>query len=122
MVGCWETTVVALTTTIALVVVGERALLLSGDVAAAWGVLANIHAELDVRKLVLHCDQAVGLVLHCFLHGCKRGTKVCKQVIVCGAQSVIVHGGHSLTTLQGHASSLIDKCNCVGPICQYRFS
>ena len=44
----WETTVVALTTTIVLVVVGERALVLSGGVAAAWGLLANIHAELDV--------------------------------------------------------------------------
>jgi hypothetical protein len=44
----WETTVVALTATIALVVVGEHALLLSGGIAAAWGLLANIHAELDV--------------------------------------------------------------------------
>ncbi len=44
----WETMVVALTTTIALVVVGERALVLSGGVATAWGLLANIHAELDV--------------------------------------------------------------------------
>jgi hypothetical protein len=52
----WETTAVALTTTIALVVVDERALLLMGGVAAAWGLLANIHAELDVCKLVLHCN------------------------------------------------------------------
>ncbi len=44
----WETMVVALTATIALVVVGERALLLSRGVAVAWGLLANIHAELDV--------------------------------------------------------------------------
>ncbi len=50
----WETTAVALTATIALVVVGGHTLLLSGGVGAAWGLLANIHAELDVRKLVLH--------------------------------------------------------------------
>ncbi len=43
-----ETMVVALTASIALVVVGECALLLSRGVAAAWGLLANIHAELDV--------------------------------------------------------------------------
>ncbi len=52
----WETTAVALTTTIALVVIGERTLLLSGGIGAAWGLLANIHAELVVRKLVLHCN------------------------------------------------------------------
>ncbi len=52
----WEATVVALTATIALVVVGERTLLLSGGVATAWGLLANIHAELDVLKLGLHCN------------------------------------------------------------------
>ncbi len=52
----WETTAIALTATVALVVVGERALLLSGHIAAAWGLLANICAELDVCKLVLHCD------------------------------------------------------------------
>jgi hypothetical protein len=90
----WETMVVALTTTVALVVVHERALLLSGGIAAAWGLLAKIHAELDVRKLGLHCNQAVGLALHCFLHGCECGTKVCKQVIVRGNQSIIIHGGH----------------------------
>ncbi len=112
----WETTVVALTTTVALVVVVERALLLSGGIAAAWGLLANIHTELDVRKLVLHCDQNVGLALHCFLRGCKRSTKVCKQVIVRDDQSVIIHGGHSVTMLQGQDSSLIDKSNHVGPI------
>ncbi len=64
----------------------------------------------------LHCDQAVGLALHCFLHGCKRGTKVCKQVIVHGNQSFIVYGSHSVTMLSGQDRSLIDKCNCVGPI------
>ncbi len=52
----WKTTVYVLTTTVALVVVGEHALLLSGDITAAWGLLADIHAELDVCKLVLHCD------------------------------------------------------------------
>jgi hypothetical protein len=52
----WETTAVALTSTVVLVVVGERALLLSRGLAAAWGLLADIHAELDVCKLVLHCD------------------------------------------------------------------
>jgi hypothetical protein len=52
----WETTAVALTATLALVMVGERALLLSGVVAAAWGLLANIHTELDVCKFVLHCN------------------------------------------------------------------
>jgi hypothetical protein len=52
----WETMANALTTTIALVVVGERALLLSGGVAAVWGLLANSHAEMDVHNLVLHCN------------------------------------------------------------------
>jgi hypothetical protein len=52
----WETTAIALTSNIALVVVGERALLLSRGIATAWGLLANSHAELDVCKLVLHCD------------------------------------------------------------------
>ncbi len=52
----WETTVVALTVTIALVVAGEHALLLSGGIAVAWGLLVDIHAELDVCKLVLHCN------------------------------------------------------------------
>ena len=44
----WETMTFALTATVALVVVGEHALLLSGGIATAWGLLANIHAELDV--------------------------------------------------------------------------
>ncbi len=44
----WKTTAVALTATIALVVVGEHALLLSGGVAAAWGLFANIHADWNV--------------------------------------------------------------------------
>jgi hypothetical protein len=44
----WETTVLALTATFVLVVVGECALLLSGGMAAAWELLANIHAEFDV--------------------------------------------------------------------------
>ncbi len=53
----WETTAVALTATIAFVVIGEHALLLSGGIAAAWGLMADSHAELlDVRKLVLHCN------------------------------------------------------------------
>jgi hypothetical protein len=52
----WETTAIALPTTIACVVVGEHALLLSRGVATAWGLLANSHAELAVCKLVLHCD------------------------------------------------------------------
>jgi hypothetical protein len=52
----WETTPIALTTIVAFVVIGERALLLSRGVAAAWGLLANSHAELDVCKLVLHCN------------------------------------------------------------------
>ncbi len=78
----WETTAVALTATIVLVVVDEHALLLSRGIAATWGLLANIHAELDVGELGLHCDQAVGLLLYCFLCGCKCGAKVHKQVIV----------------------------------------
>jgi hypothetical protein len=44
----WETTAIALTATIALVVVGEHALLLSGDIATARWLMANIHVELDV--------------------------------------------------------------------------
>jgi hypothetical protein len=44
----WETPIIALISIIALVVVGERVLLLSRGVAAAWGLLANIHAELNV--------------------------------------------------------------------------
>ncbi len=50
----WEPTAIALTTTIVLVVVGEHTLLLSGGVGTAWGLLANIHAELDVQKLILY--------------------------------------------------------------------
>ncbi len=78
----WETTAIALTPTIVFAVIGERALMLSGGVAVAWGLLANNHAELDVCKLVLHCNQAVGLALHGVLCGGVRGTKVCKRVIV----------------------------------------
>jgi hypothetical protein len=52
----WETMAFALTATIVLVVVGEHVLLLSGGIAAAWGLLVNSPAELDVRKLVLHYD------------------------------------------------------------------
>jgi hypothetical protein len=52
----WETTAIALTATVALVVVCECALLLSGGIAAAQGLLANIHSELDDCKLVLHCN------------------------------------------------------------------
>jgi hypothetical protein len=53
----WETTAVALTTTKAFVVIGEHVLLLSGGIAATWGLLADSHAELlDVCKFVLHCD------------------------------------------------------------------
>jgi hypothetical protein len=66
----WDTTATVLTATIAFVVVVERVLLLSKNVDAAWGLLANGHAELlNVCKLGLHCNQAVGLVLHSFLHG-----------------------------------------------------
>ncbi len=52
----WETMAIGLTTTVALVVIGECDLLLSGGITAAWGLLANIHAELGVCKLVLHCN------------------------------------------------------------------
>ncbi len=52
----WETTAVALTATVALVVVGEHVLLLSGGVGAAQGLLADSHGELNVCKLVLHCN------------------------------------------------------------------
>jgi hypothetical protein len=113
----WETTAVALTATIAFVVIGKPALLLSGVVTPAWGLLANSHAKmLGVCKLVLHCDQAVGLALHGFLHGSVSGTKVCKQVTVRCNQQVVVHGSHTVFMLQGRDSSLVDKCNRVGPI------
>ncbi len=52
----WEPTAVALTTTVALVVVDERMFLLSGGIGAAWGLLANICEEWDVQKLVLYGD------------------------------------------------------------------
>jgi hypothetical protein len=78
----WETAAFALTATVVLVVVGECTLLLSGGIAAAWGLLANSHAELYVCKLVLHCNKAVGLALHGLLHGGKLGTEVCKRVTV----------------------------------------
>jgi hypothetical protein len=48
-----ETTAIALTTIIALIVVGKHALLLSGGIAAAWGLLANIHIELDIATRML---------------------------------------------------------------------
>ncbi len=79
----WETRAVVLTATIAFFAVVEPVLLLSGGVDAAWGLLANGHAELlNVYKLALHCNQAVGLALHGFLHGSVCGTKVCKRVTV----------------------------------------
>ncbi len=79
----WETTAVALTAPSAFVVIGERALLLSGGIDAPWGLLANSHAELlNLCKLVLHCNQAISLALHGFLRGGIRGTKVHKQVTV----------------------------------------
>jgi hypothetical protein len=113
----WETTVVALTATIVFVVIDERALLLSGVVATAYGLLANSHEELlDVCKLVLHCNKAVGLALHGFLRGSIHRTKVCKQVTVQCNQHVVVHGGHTVLMLQGWDSSLVDECNLVGPI------
>jgi hypothetical protein len=73
----WETTDAVLTTTVAFVAVVEHALLLSGGIDAAWGLLADGHAELlNVCKLALHCNKAVGLALHGFLHGSVCGTKV----------------------------------------------
>jgi hypothetical protein len=51
-----------------------------------------------------------------FLEWLQRGTKVCKRVTIQGNRHVIVHGGHFVTMLRGRDSSLIDKCNCVGPI------
>jgi hypothetical protein len=51
----WETTAVSMSAIVALVVVGEHAMLLSGGIANVWALLADIHAELDVCKLVLHC-------------------------------------------------------------------
>jgi hypothetical protein len=66
-----KTTGIALTATVVIVVVDKHALLLSGGIATTWGLLANICVELDVQKLSLHCNQAVGLVLHCFLRGCE---------------------------------------------------
>ncbi len=98
----WETTAIVLTATVVFVVIVERALLLSGGIAAAWGLLANSHAELvDVHKLVLHCDQAVGLALHgLLLRGGVRGTKVHKQVTVGLNQSIVVYVGHTVSMFQ----------------------
>jgi hypothetical protein len=108
---------VALTATIAFVVIGEHVLLLSGGIASAWGLLAGSHAELmNVCRLVLHCNQAVGLALHGFLRGGVRGTKVRKRVTIQCDQRVVLHGSHTLSMLQGWDSSLVDKCNCIGPI------
>jgi hypothetical protein len=113
----WETTAVALTATIAFVVIGERAWLLSRGVAAAWGLLADSHLELlDVCKLVLHCNQAVSLALHGFLHGGKCGTKVGEQETIQHDQHIVVHGSYTISMLQGCNSSLVDECNHVGPI------
>ncbi len=56
------------------------------------------------------------MALHGFLCGCKRGTKVRERIIVRGNRHVIIHGSHSVTMLGGQDSSLIDKCNRVGPI------
>jgi hypothetical protein len=103
--------------TVAFVVIGECALLLSWGVTAAWGLLANSHEELlNVCKLVLHCDQAVSLALHGFLRGGIRGTKVCEQVTIQHDQHVVVHCGHTISMLQGQDSSLVEECNCVNPI------
>jgi hypothetical protein len=95
-----KTSAAALTTTVAFVAIVERALLLSRSVDTAWGLLANGHAELsNVCKLALHCNQAVGLALHCFLCGGLRGAKVCKQVAVQREQCIVVHGGHTISML-----------------------
>jgi hypothetical protein len=113
----WETMAIALIATIPLFMIGEHALLLSGGVAAACGLLANSHAELlSVCKLVLHCNQAVSLALHGFLHSSIHGTKVCKGVTLQHNQRVVLHSGHTLSMLRGHDSSLVDECNHVGQI------
>jgi hypothetical protein len=113
----WDTTAAVLTDTIAFVAVVERALLLSGGVDASWGLLINGHAELlNVCKLGLHCNQAVGLVFDGFLHGSIHGTKVCKQVTIQHNQCVVIHGSHTISMLQGRDSPLVDECNRVGPI------
>ncbi len=114
----WETTAIVLTATVAFVVIGECVLLLSGGIAAAWGLLVDSHAALlDVHKLVLHWDQAVGLALHAgLLRGSVRGTSVCKLVTVQCNRCIVVYSSHIISMLQGRDSSLVDKCNCVGPI------
>jgi hypothetical protein len=61
----------------------QCAFLLSGGIDTAWGLLADGHAELlNVCKLALNCNQAVGLDLRCFLCGCIGGAQVHKQVTV----------------------------------------
>ncbi len=113
----WETMAVALTTTIAFIAIDKCALLLSRGIAAAWGLLADSHAELlDACKLVLYCNQAGSLALHGSLHGGIHCTKVCKQVTIQCNQGIVIHGGHTLFMLQGRDCSLVDECNCVGLI------
>ncbi len=58
----------------------------------------------------------VGLALHGFLCGRKSGTKVCKRVTVQSNQRIVIHGCPPVSMLQGQDSSLIDKCNHIGPI------
>jgi hypothetical protein len=76
----WDTAAAVLTATIVFVVsvaIVEPVLLLNRGVDATWGLLADGHAELlNICKLDLHCNKAVGLALHGFLHGGIRSTEV----------------------------------------------
>jgi hypothetical protein len=79
----WKTSAAGLTATIAFVAIVECALLLNGGIDAAWVLLADGNAELlNVCKLALFCNQAVGLALHCFLRGGVHGAKVHERVTV----------------------------------------
>jgi hypothetical protein len=74
-----KTLAAALTATVAFVAIVDYALLLSGGIDAAWGLLADGHAKLlNVHKLALHCNQAVGLALHCLLRGGVHDAEVCE--------------------------------------------
>ncbi len=109
----WKPSTAALTATVAFVAIVERVLLLRGAIDAAWGLLADGHAELlNVCKPALHCDQAVGLALHCFMAYVEPSLQVsCRttQATRCRPQRpYCIHVAKA-------GATLVDECNCVGP-------
>jgi hypothetical protein len=78
----WDTRAAVLTATVVFVAVVERALLLSGDVDAAWGLLADGHAELINVQVGAALQPGCWPGSSWFPAWRVCGTKVCKRVTV----------------------------------------